>query len=144
MLGRVGIPVVVSLAVMAGLAIADGPPRHHARAHAAALRLPAASGCVHRSVRVTVVPPDGHVFTSLSVRDGDDEVLQLASLAGPGSVKVTLPDGRSRIRVSATTDDGRFLRTGRTYRRCAPRPAHPTPAASPTPTPTPLTGGGDQ
>ena len=94
-------------------------------------------------MRVTFVPPDATVFSSLSVRIGEDEVLQLATLSGPGSVKVTLPYGRSRIRVSATTDDGRFLRSGRTYKRCVPKPDK-APAATPTPVSTPITGGGDQ
>jgi hypothetical protein len=143
MLRRVGVPVIVSLAVTAGLAVADGPPSSP-KARASALRLPVPSGCVQRSVRVTFVPPESTIFSSLVVRNGDDEVLQLATLAGPGSVKVTLPYGRSRIRVSATTDDGRFLRTSRVYHRCVPKPAKPEPASTPTPTPTSVTGGGDQ
>jgi hypothetical protein len=143
MLRRLGVPVIVALAATAGLALADGSPSSP-KARAAALRLPIPSGCVQRSVRVTFVPPQSTVFSSLVVRNGDDEVLQLATLAGPGSVKVTLPYGRSRIRVSATTDDGRFLRTSRAYRRCVPKPASPAPESTPTPTPTPITGGGDQ
>jgi hypothetical protein len=132
-----------SLVLTAGLAVAAGPPSAGPRAHASAIRLPVVDGCVHRSVRVTFVPPGETQFSSLSVRLGDDEVLQLAALSGPGSIKVALPYGRSRIAVSATTDDGRFLRSGRTYRRCAPKPAK-GPSSSPTATPTPITGGGDQ
>jgi hypothetical protein len=143
MLRRVGIPVVVSLAVTAGLAVAAGPPSGP-RAHAAAIRLPILDHCVHRSVRMTMVPPSGTTFSSLSVRLGGDEVLQLAQLAGPGSLKVALPYGRTRISVSATTDDGRFVRSGRNYRRCPKPTSKPTPSSTPTPTPTPITGGGDQ
>ncbi|MEA2292516.1 MAG: hypothetical protein QOE86_155 [Solirubrobacteraceae bacterium] len=142
MLRRVGVPVVVSLAVTAGLALADAP-RSGPAAHAAAVRLPVVDGCVQRSVRMTLAPPAGTVFASLSVRLGDDEVLQLASLAGPGSLKVALPYGRTRIRVSATTADGRFVRTSRTYRRCV-KPTPPKATPTPTATATPLTGGGDQ
>jgi hypothetical protein len=140
MLRRVGIPVIASLAATAGLAVADGPPSGP-RATASSLRLPTVAGCVHRSVRVTFSPPGATVFSSLVVRNGDDDVLQLAGLTGAGSVKVTLPYGRSRIRASATTDDGRFLRTSRRYRRCT---ARPRPSPTPTPTATPVIGGGDQ
>jgi hypothetical protein len=144
---RLGLPVVVGLAVTAGLAAADsgsGPaPAAHASARAA-VHLPDVSHCIRRNVRVTVAPATGATFTSLSVRVADDEVLQLSGLAGPGSVKVTLPSGRSRVAVSGTTSDGRFVRTSRRYKRCVPRPVATPEPASPAPTSTPVVvGGGD-
>ena len=108
------------------------------------IRLPALSRCVHHgSVRVTLAPALGASFSSVSVRVGASEVLQLASLGGPASVRVTLPRRPARVRVTATTSDGQFVEAGRSYRRCTARRSRPaaTPTPVPTPRPRPLQGG---
>lgn len=123
---------VASSATIAGAGDA-GPT---ATSASRALRLPDLDRCVVRSaIRVGVNPPAGTDFASLSVRVGDREVLQLADLAGPGSVLVPLRrDGRwARVRATATTSDGEFLSAHRRYRRCrageytAPDPPKPRP-----------------
>jgi hypothetical protein len=133
--------VCVGLAALAGGGIAaqlafggDGT--------ASAIRMPALSRCVvHGLVRVTFAPAPGTTFSSLSVRVGADEVLQLASLAGPGSVRVTLPAGRSRVEASGTTSSGQYVQFGRSYRRCAAGQA-PKPPKVARPLPTPYGAGG--
>jgi hypothetical protein len=146
---RLGLPVVVGLAVTAGLAAADSGSRPAPVAQSsarAAVHLPKVSHCIRRNVRLTVLPPAGTSFTSLSVRVADDEIMQLSGLSGPGSVKVTLPSGRSRVAASGTTSDGRFVRSSRVYHRCVPhpKPPNPAPTSAPTAAPTPVVvGGGD-
>ena len=81
---RLGLPVVVGLAVTAGLAAADSGSRPAPVAQSsarAAVHLPKVSHCIRRNVRLTVLPPAGTSFTSLSVRVGDDEIMQLSGLS---------------------------------------------------------------
>jgi hypothetical protein len=147
---RLVVPVVVSLAVTGALASADdSPPERRPAAHAArAIELTQSDDCVRRSVRLNLNPPAGVMFASLSVRVRDDERLQLADLGGPGSIKLLLPSGKSRVSVSAATSAGDFLRTSRMYRRCTAADLRPDPQktpepGSPSPTPGPVTGGGE-
>ena len=140
--------LVLPLVALAGGGMAAQLAFGGATDRTSALRLPALHRCVqHGVVRVTFAPGDGVALTSLSVRVGADEVLQLADLGGPGSVRVTLPAGRSRVRASATTSDGDFVQAGHTYRRCGggtPTPAapKPKPKPKPKPNPTPYANGG--
>src|SRR5438046_3060926 len=101
---------LIALAVVgvAANAVAGGSPRaaqyklpEPAVTASSTLRLPSLHRCIKgSSVRVTLVPPAGVTFASLSVRVGADEILQLAGLTGPGSVKVTLPLRRVRVQAS--------------------------------------------
>src|SRR3954453_10683751 len=109
---RLPLPVIALIAVTATLASANdpSPERHPVRAHASrALELTASDHCVRRSVRLNLHPPEGVTLASLSVRVRADEMLQLADLAGPGSIKLLLPSGKSRVSVSAATSAGDFL-----------------------------------
>jgi hypothetical protein len=135
------LPVLVVSAV--GASAASGPDRVTRTQHSlpgpavtasSSLRLPDLKRCVRRTfIRVGLVPPPDVTFASLSVRVGADEILQLASLGGPGSVVVSLPAGKSRVRVSGTTSDGQFLAAAKTYARCRRRAPVKTPVATPTP-----------
>lgn len=112
------------LSVAASAVIADAGDRPRSVASSASLRLPDIDRClVGGTVRVTLAPPAGQTFQSLSVRAGSRELLQLADLAGAGSVLVTIPRRATRVDVGATTSSGRFLSATRTYERCSRRAA---------------------
>ena len=115
---RFALVVVLSVAGSAIVANAGDAPR--STAASTALRLPDIDRCiVGPSIRATLSPPAGVRFNSLSIRAGGREVLQLADLAGTGSVVVPVARRDTRVEIGATTSAGQFLSARRTYRRCA-------------------------
>jgi hypothetical protein len=149
---QIAVPAIALGAVAAHAQSSGGDPATPAARTAAAssLRLPSVDRCLRRGfIRVGLVPPAGASFASVSVRVGEEEVLQLAGLSGPGRVVVHLPRGTSRVHVSGSTTTGRFLAAGQTYRRCArPKPAaappKPKPKPRPAPTQVPVVQGGGE
>lgn len=146
MSGRFALMVVLALAGSAAIARAgDGDGDGGIVAGASQtkiLRLPTHNACVRAgSIRVSIAPPRGSTLSSLTVRAGAKVVLQLSGLAGPGSVAVSLPRGETtRVAISATDAEGRFLENARSYRRCGsaaspPRATNPKPRPRPKPKP---------
>jgi len=139
--------VLVLTAVGAHAASSGGGSAPTAVSASSSLRLPSLHRCVVRSfVRVGLVPPPGDSFAALSVRVGSREVVQLASLSGPGMVSVALrARGTSHVRITATTTRGDFLAVSQTYRRCSAA-GRAEPVATPKPKPKPhlptVVGGG--
>jgi hypothetical protein len=128
-------------ATLAGQALAPGSSSPRARSAATkAVRLPADSQCVKGStVRLIFTPRPQASLASLSVRVGASEVLQLANLAGAGSLVVKVPRPGVRVSVTGSTSGGSFFTVRRSYERCVTSQPQPGPGPSATP---PSGGGG--
>jgi hypothetical protein len=138
---HIAVPVI-AVGAVAAHANSGGGAGPTATGASSSLRLPSHDSCLKRDfIRVGLVPPAGTSLASLSVRVGETEVLQLAGLTGPGRVVVSLPRGTSRVHVSGSTSNGRFLNVAQTYHRCVkPKPATAPPKPRPRPRPAPTEG----
>lgn len=153
MRGKLVVAVACSVGASAWIAGASDPGAQSAKRSAPAVsaaeafRLPSVKCARAGRVRVSFAPPAGVTFAVLSVQAGGEQALQLASLSGPGTVTVRLPDSRARVRINATTTDGQYLDAERTYRRCVtPRRLRSKPSPKPKPKPRPVIieeGGGE-
>jgi len=86
------------------------------------VRLPSSLNCIAAGqVRVGLLPPSGSTFAALSLEVDGREILQMADLAGPGTVTIRVPRAGARVRVSATTSEGRPVNAARRYRGCSRR-----------------------
>ena len=110
------------------------------------LQLAAASGCDRNErVRVRFSPPDGAVFGWFAVDVRGREIVRLTGVARAASATVTLPRGRSTVRVAGETLGGQRVESERTYRTCTEpqRAAAPPAGAVPEPEPVQVGGGED-
>jgi hypothetical protein len=95
------------------------------------LRLASASGCDRDGrVRVRFTPPAGAVFGWFEIEIRGRQAVRMTCVARAASATVTLPHGRSTVRVRGETLGGQRVRTARVYRTCAEpvRPAAPAPS----------------
>ena len=126
-------------ATLAAQVISPGAAERASVSASKAIRMPSDAQCVQGStVRLIFSPPAGATLASLSVRVGASEALQLAGLAGAGSLVVKVPRPGVRVSATGTTSTGAFISVRRSYERCV---AHPTPSPGPPPQ-TPAAGGG--
>jgi hypothetical protein len=97
------------------------------------LKLATASACKRNlRLRVRFTPPQGAVFGFFEVRVRGRQVARLTGIPRAASVTITLPRGRSTVRVVGETLGGQKVRAVRTYRTCgAPRPAPSEPPDQP-------------
>ena len=135
------LPLVLLAAVgstLAGQALAPAASDRARSSASEVVRMPSAAQCLKGStVRLIFSPRGGQTIASLSVRVGASEALQLAGLAGAGSMVIRVPRPGVRVAVTGSTSQGAFISKRRAYERCVPgvRPA-------PEPTPEAPSGGG--
>ena len=135
------LPLVLLAAVgstLAGQALAPAASDRARPSASEVVRLPSSAQCLRGStVRLIFSPRGGQTIASLSVRVGASEALQLADLAGTGSMVVRVPRPGVRVEVTGSTSRGAFINKRRVYERCVAG-VKPTPE----PTPEPPSGGG--
>jgi hypothetical protein len=150
---RVLIVVAVAALAAGGTALAQGGgtdpyelPEPKVR-DSAVLQLASSSGCVHgRHLRVRFTPPPGAVFGWFQVTVDGRRAVRLTGVPRAASATVTLPRGRSVVRVEGETLGGQRVASAGTYRTCArptPRPTQPPPDSQPDDTPIQQGGGED-
>ena len=147
--------IVLGLGALAGgAALAEGQGSQDAYelqephvTSAQVLRLPSDSSCV-RFTRATVrfLPPPGAVFGVLRVTADGAEAARMTGVPRAASATIRLTGRRTEVRVNGTTLGGQVIGASRTYRRCAPASAKPTPRkrAKSKPTPPPVEQGGGE
>jgi hypothetical protein len=105
------------------------------------LRPASAAGCdPDGRVRVRFTPPAGAVFGWFEIEIRGRQAVRMTGVARAASATVTLPRGRSTVRVRGETLGGQRVRTARVYRTCD-EPERPVAPAAP---PQPVTVGGGE
>jgi hypothetical protein len=105
------------------------------------VRLASASGCDRDGrVRVRFTPPAGAVFGWFEIEIRGRQAVRMTGVARAASATVTLPRGRSAVRVRGETLGGQRVRTARVYRTCD----EPARAVAPAAPPQPVTVGGGE
>jgi hypothetical protein len=107
------------------------------------LRLASAAGCDRDGrVRVRFTPPTGAVFGWFEIELRGRQAVRMTGVARAASATVTLPAGRSAVRVRGETLGGQRVRTARVYRTCEEPGRDEPPEAAP-PEPVRIGGGED-
>jgi len=92
---------------------------------------------------VRFTPPGGAVFGWFSVEVRGREMVRMTGVARAASATVTLPRGRSTIRVAGETLGGQRVESERTYRTCVEPQRPPEPRDEAAPQPVQVGGGED-
>ena len=88
------------------------------------------SGCLDVAhVTVRLAPRPGTMLSPVNIHANGYEAVRLTGVTGAASVVVHTPRN-SRVTVTGETTGGTRFSTGRTYRRCAPKPLTSPPVVS--------------